>query len=77
LNFRLSFPELCDRCGGPGHWGSRCEHTPEASHRQLIQTLVDLWVDQKIGIEEKRAAISEENKRYYGAACPAHLKWPH
>lgn len=76
MNFKMKFPNLCDRCGRPGHWGSDCTEPMDDAHLNLISVLVDLWIAGEITIDQKREAISAENVRYHGPGVKRELLWP-
>jgi hypothetical protein len=44
-------------------------------HLDRIAELVVNWQAGLLTVEQKRRAISDENKQFYGANCPKHLTW--
>ena len=53
--------------------------SPTSSYQQhlaRIDRLVELWHGGKISINEKRVAVSDENRQFYGPNCPRKLMWP-
>ena len=70
----------CYRCHRPGHYADSCpESIPAAGkdeHLARIDAYVEDWIEGRITIDQKRRAISDENRLYYGDACPRRLIWP-
>lgn len=46
------------------------------AHLDRIDELVRFWHDGRISIDEKRMAIANENRQFYGPSCPKRLLWP-
>ena len=70
----------CYRCHRPGHYADSCpDSIPAASkdeHLARIDAYVEDWIEGRITIDQTRRAISDENRLYYGDACPRKLTWP-
>ncbi len=80
----------CHNCGEAGHYARDCPALlpgtidgGQASsarfddHLERISGHVRDWWDGKTSIDQKRQRISDENKSFYGSACPRNLMWPH
>jgi hypothetical protein len=44
-------------------------------HLARIGQLTERWHEGLITVDEKRRAISDENRQFYGPDCPKHLLW--
>ena len=75
-------PATCFECGDLGHVAGECPNREElgrqqhAAHLVRIAALVADWQAGRITLAEKRRKISDENKAFYGPACPRKLTWP-
>lgn len=70
----------CFRCGGTTHWQADCPllnvASTEADHMTRIRLYIDRWVDGHCTLEQKRVAISLENKLWYGDGVRRSLTYP-
>ena len=69
----------------PSYWaesmrsGADTEKARTAAYRDhlnRIDAYVAAWHAGKISIDEKRRAISDENRMFYGPDCRRNLLWP-
>lgn len=70
----------CFRCGEPGHWQDNCPllkpAATEDEHLGRINLYIDRWAAGKMTREQKRVAISLENKMWHGDNTRRALSYP-
>lgn len=70
----------CFRCDQPGHWVDNCPlllpASSEDEHLGRIRLYIDRWSEGKMTREEKRVAISLENKMWHGDNTRRALSYP-
>jgi hypothetical protein len=76
---------MADRDGNNSYWAETMRSgaaTEQAradaycAHLGRIDAYVTAWRTGRITLAEKRRAISDENRTYYGPDCRRNLLWP-
>lgn len=75
----MTNPELiCFRCQQPGHIAADCPElrpaTSKAEHEGRIAAYIQPYWDGHLTEWQKRKAIAEENKMWYGEKCRPELR---
>lgn len=74
---------MAERDGDSTYWAGVMRGSPDdrvdadayEGHLARIRGYVDSWIAGLITVEEKRLAISAENRQFYGPDCPSRLLW--